>query len=165
MADFSAAAPSEPEKRTVVHDRAARPDAPSERRDLARLLLLIAAGALFGAAILALAYQTRASWTEARDWVVPVTVPFYALSGLALAHLVLRRAWREASAGLVFLALALALTGFNLWRAVLTSGPDGLRDGLSIAAAIFLALAIAALLSAMAWVEACRPVRPPASGL
>ena len=162
MADFSAATPVEPEKRTAVHDRASRPAAPPARRDLARLLLLIALGALFGAALLALAYQARASWTEARDWVVPVTVPLYALGGIALAYLTLRRAWREASAGLVFLGLTLALTGFNLWRAALTNGPDGLRDGLSIGAAVCLAIALAAFLAAMAWVEARRPVRPPA---
>lgn len=161
MPDFAAAAPAEPAKRDDVHERGTRPSAPIDRRALARLLLLVAAGAVLGAALLALAFQSRASWTEARDWVVPVTVPLYALGGLALAALALRRAWLEAATGIVFLGLAVALTGFNLWRAALTDGPDGLRDGLSIGAAVCLALAIAAFLGAAAWVEARRPLRPP----
>ena len=161
MPDFAAAAPVEPAKRDAVHERDARPSAPADRHGVMRLLLLVAVGAVLGAALLALAFQSRASWTEARDWVVPVTVPLYALGGVALASLALRRAWMAASGGLVFLGLAVALTGFNLWRAALTSGPDGLRDGLSIGAAVCLALAIAAFLAAAAWVETRRPAPPP----
>ncbi len=164
MADLTAAAPVEPEKRGAVHDRETRPAAPAGRRDIGRLLLLILVGALFSAALIALAFQARASWTETRDWVVPVTIPLYALGGVALAYLALRRAWREASAGLALLFVAVALTGFNLWRAALTTGPDGLRDSFSITTGVLLGFAIAALLGAMAWVEAKRPCRPPASG-
>ena len=165
MADFTAAAPVETEKSAVVHDRDTRPKAPGDRQDLGRYLLLIVVGVVFTAALIALAYQARASWTEVRDWVVPVTIPFYALGGISLAYLVLRRAWMEASAGLTFLVLTVALTGFNLWRAALTTGPDGLRDNLSITAGVLLAVTIAALLGAMVWVEARRPVRPPAPEL
>ena len=96
---------------------------------------------------------------------MPVTIPFYALGGISLAYLVLRRAWREASAGITLLVVTVALTGFNLWRAALTTGPDGLRDSLSITAGVLLAVTIAALLGAMVWVEARRPVRPPAPEL
>ncbi len=162
MADFTAAAPVEPEKSAAVHDRDTRPGAPADRRDLGRLLLLIAVGVLFGAALIALAYQARASWTEVRDWVVPVTIPLYAIGGIALAYLVLRRAWLAASTGLTLLFLTVALTGFNLWRAALTTGPDGLRDSLSISAGVLLGATIAALTAGMVWVEARRPSRPPA---
>ena len=165
MADFSAAAPVEPEKSEVVHDRDTRPDAPSDRQDLGRLLLLIAVGVLFSAALIALAFQARASWTEVRDWVVPVTIPLYALGGISLAYLVLRRAWLAASAGLTLLFITVALTGFNLWRAALTTGPDGLRDSFSITIGVLLGFTIAALAAAMVWVEARRPSRPPAPEL
>ena len=165
MADFSAAAPVEPEKSEGVHDRDTRPDAPSDRQDLGRLLLLVAVGVLFSAALIALAFQARASWTEVRDWVVPVTIPLYALGGISLAYLVLRRAWLAASAGLTLLFITVALTGFNLWRAALTTGPDGLRDSFSITIGVLLGFTIAALAAAMVWVEARRPSRPPAPEL
>ena len=165
MADFSAAAPVEPDKSEVVHDRDTRPGAPSDRRDYGRLLLHIAVGVAFTAAFVALAYQARASWTDPRDWVVPVTIPLYALGGVSLAYLVIRRAWLEASTGVTLLFFAVALTGFDLWRAALTSGADGLRDSFSITIGVLLGFSIAALAAGMAWVEARRPSKPPAPEL
>ncbi len=171
MADFSAAAPVEPDKSEVVHDRDTRPDAPSDRRDYGRLLLHIAVGVAFTAAFVALAYQARASWTDPRDWVVPVTIPLYALGGVSLAYLVLRRAWLEASTGATLLFFAVALTGFDLWRAAVITDPnglreaDGLRDSFSITIGVLLGFSIAALAAGMAWVEARRPSKPPAPEL
>ncbi|MDE2670007.1 MAG: hypothetical protein OXI51_10180 [Chloroflexota bacterium] len=165
MADFSAAAPVEPDKSEVVHDRDTRPGPPADRRDYLRLLLHIAVAAACTAAFVALAFQARASWTEVRDWVVPVTIPLYALGGISLAYLVLRRAWMEASTGVTLLFFAVALTGFDLWRAALTTGPDGLRDSFSITIGVLLGFSIAALAAGMAWVEARRPSRPPAPEL
>ncbi len=165
MADFSAAAPVEPDKSEVVHDRDTRPGAPADRQDYVRLLLHIAVAAAFTAAFVAIAFQARASWTEVRDWVVPVTIPLYALGGISLAYLVLRRAWLEASTGVTLLFFAVALTGFDLWRAALTTGPDGLRDSFSITIGVLLGVSIAALAAGMAWVEARRPARPPAPEL
>ena len=165
MADFSAAAPVEPDKSEVVHDRETRPGAPADRQDYGRLLLHIAVGVAFTAAFVAIAFQARASWTEVRDWVVPVTIPLYALGGISLAYLVLRRAWLEASAGVTLLFFAVALTGFDLWRAALTTGPDGLRDSFSITIGVLLGFSIAALAAGMAWVEARRPSKPPAPEL
>ena len=162
MADFTAASPVETEKSEVVHDRATRPDAPADRQDLGRLLLLIVVGIAFTAALVAIAFQARASWTEVRDWVVPVTIPFYALGGVSLAYLVLRRAWMAASAGVTLLFFTVALTGFDLWRAALTTGPDGLRDAFSITIGVLLGFAIAALAAATLWVELRTPSRPPA---
>lgn len=162
MADFTAARPVETDKSEVVHDRATRPDAPADRRDLGRQLLLIVLGIAFTAALVAIAFQARASWTEVRDWVVPVTIPFYALGGISLAYLVLRRAWMAASAGLTLLFITVALTGFDLWRAALTTGPDGLRDSFSITIGVLLGVTIAALAAGMLRVEARRPSRPPA---
>lgn len=165
MADFSAAAPVEPDKSEVVHDRDTRPGAPADRQDYVRLLLHIAVAAAFTAAFVAIAFQARASWTEVRDWVVPVTIPLYALGGISLAYLVLRRAWLEASTGVTLLFFAVALTGFDLWRAALTTGPDGLRDSFSITIGVLLGVSIATLAAGMAWVEARRPARPPAPEL
>ncbi len=165
MADFSAAAPVEPDKSEVVHDRGTRPGAPADRQDYGRLLLHIAVGVACTAAFVAIAFQARASWTEVRDWVVPVTIPLYALGGISLAYLVLRRAWLEASAGVTLLFFAVALTGFDLWRAALTTGPDGLRDSFSITIGVLLGFSIAALAAGMAWVEARRPSKPPAPEL
>lgn len=165
MADFSAAAPVEPDKSEVVHDRDTRPGAPADRQDYVRLLLHIAVAAAFTAAFVAIAFQARASWTEVRDWVVPVTIPLYALGGISLAYLVLRRAWLEASTGVTLLFFAVALTGFDLWRAALTTGPDGLRDSFSITIGVLLGFSIAALAAGMAWVEARRPSKPPAPEL
>ena len=165
MADFSDAAPVEPDKSEVVHDRDTRPGAPADRQDYVRLLLHIAVAAAFTAAFVAIAFQARASWTEVRDWVVPVTIPLYALGGISLAYLVLRRAWLEASTGVTLLFFAVALTGFDLWRAALTTGPDGLRDSFSITIGVLLGVSIAALAAGMAWVEARRPARPPAPEL
>ncbi len=162
MADFTAARPVETEKSEVVHDRASRPDAPADRQDLRRLLLLIVVGIAFTAALVAIAFQARASWTEVRDWVVPVTIPFYALGGISLAYLVLRRAWMAASAGVTLLFFTVALTGFDLWRAALTTGPDGLRDSFSITVGVLLGFTIAALAAGMLWVELRNPSRPPA---
>lgn len=165
MADFSAAAPVEPDKSEVVHDRDTRPAPPADSRDYVRLLLHIAVAAAFTAAFVALAFQARASWTEVRDWVVPVTIPLYALGGISLAYLVLRRAWMAASTGLTLLFIIVALTGFDLWRAALTTGPDGLRDSFSITIGVLLGFSIAALAAGMAWVEARRPSKPPAPEL
>ena len=165
MADFSAAAPVEPDKSEVVHDRDTRPGAPADRQDYGRLLLHIAVGVACTAAFVAIAFQARASWTEVRDWVVPVTIPLYALGGISLAYLLLRRAWLEASTGVTLLFFAVALTGFDLWRAALTTGPDGLRDSFSITIGVLLGVSIAALAAGMAWVEARRPSRPPAPEL
>ncbi|HCV00071.1 MAG: hypothetical protein CL897_04420 [Dehalococcoidia bacterium] len=161
MADFTAARPVEAEKSVVVHDRQARPEGPSDRQDLGHMLLLVVIGVIFSAALIALAFQARASWTEVRDWVVPLTIPAYAIGGISLAYLVSRRAWMEVSTGLTLLFFTVALTGFNLWRAALTTGPDGLRDNLSITTGVFLGLSIAALAAGMVWVEARRPTRPP----
>ncbi len=165
MADFSAAAPVEPDKSEVVHDRDTRPGAPADRQDYGRLLLHIAVGVACTAAFVAIAFQARASWTEVRDWVVPVTIPLYALGGISLAYLLLRRAWLEASTGVTLLFFAVALTGFDLWRAALTTGPDGLRDSFSITIGVLLGFSIAALAAGMAWVEARRPSKPPAPEL
>ena len=161
MADFTTPIPIEPEKVAFLHDRSNRPAAPSGRRNIGGYLLLVVIGIGFSAALLALAFQARASWTEARDWVVPVTVPFYAIGGVALAYLVMRRAWLAASAGLVLGGLALAFTAFNLWRAALTSGEDALRDWLSILTGIAVGLAIAAVSAGMVWIEVRRSSSPP----
>ena len=161
MPDFSVPAPIETEKVDFLHDRATRPAAPSARRDVGQLVLLIVVGVALGAAMLALGFQARATWAETRDWVVPVTVPFFAIGGVALAYLLLRRAWMEASVGLMLLGLVLAVTVLNLWRAGLTTGDDGLRDALTIIAGIALGLAIAAFIAGMTWVEVKRPAGPP----
>ena len=161
MADFSTPAPVEPIKSDVVHDRTTRPDAPSDGPDLERWYLLIMLGLLFTAAFIALAFQARASWPEIRDWVVPAVIPFCSIAGMCLAHLLVRRAWMAASVGLTLLFFVVALTGFDLWRAALTTGPDGLRDSFSITIAVLMGVMAASLLGGTLWTEWKNPARPP----
>ncbi len=162
MADLTAAAPIETEKDADVHGRSDRPWIPVDRQGQMRMLVILLVWTLCAAALVALAFQARASWTEARDWVVPMTIPFYAIGGIAMTYLFLRGAWLAASAGLTFLFIIVALTGFDLWRAALTTGPDGLRDSFSITIGVLLGVTVACFLGAMAWVEIRRPERPPA---
>ena len=161
-ANFSAAVPVETEKAGYIHERAERPVEPQTQRDWGRFLLLIVLGIAFTAAFVALAFQTRAGWDDPREWVVATTVPFYAIAGVGLAYLFVRRAWVEATPALGMLATVLTFTIGNLARAAETSGPDDFRDGLSIATGIFLGLTVLAVLVAVVLVEWRNPTRPPA---
>ncbi|MGI8927204.1 MAG: hypothetical protein ACR2HN_11250 [Tepidiformaceae bacterium] len=162
MADFSRAAPAEAQKSTEVHDRGARPDAPPSRltatlRNNVGMLL----GFAFAMGFMALAFQTRATWDSHRDWVVPVTVPFWAIGGVALGHLLGRRQFVATGPALLLLMLAMVLTALNIWRGAETDGGDGLRDAMTIATAVLLTLALLALLGALVWLEAKHPTKAP----
>ncbi len=166
MANLTAPMPMEAEKTPWVHDRARIPARPATTN---RDLLVRYQGLLLGLALalgfMVLAFQTRATWTTHRDWVVPMTVPFWAGAGVALGHLIDRRMWREAAPGLVLLAVAIGLTGVNDVRGMQVDGSDGLRDALSIITGTVCGLMIAALLGALVWVEMKNQTKaaPPAA--
>lgn len=154
MPDLTARAPIEPEKTEWLHDRSRIPARPSAS---IRELVVRYRGWLIGFALAlgltVLAFQTRASWENHRDWVVPMTVPFWASTGLALGLLIDRQRWKAVGPGIVLLVIALVLTGVNIWRGTETSGQDNWRDALSIVSGVVLGFMVAAFLAALAWSE------------
>lgn len=153
MADFTLPAPYEPQKADELHRAEAKPKPP--RLPLPQLLrahATIILGTALGLGFVALAFEARASWGSHRDWVVPVTVPFWALAGVAMASLLLRRRWAEAAAGLALLAVVLALTAVDVWAAF-ADASDALRDALAILTGIALGAMVAATLAGYLWSE------------
>ncbi len=162
MADFTAAIPVEEKKSDFLHDRSLLPSAPRPRTpDLIKRYLPIALGVAIAMGIELLAYQTRATLQGNRDWVVPVTTPFFGIGGVALGALIARNQWIAATPGILLMLLAVTLTVLNIWRGSVTDGPDVLRDVLSSVAGAMLAFSLLALLIALVWVELTRPTRAP----
>ncbi len=163
MANMQAAAPVEEAKLgDYLHDRARIPEAPRVRPpDLVRRYLPFAFGLLFAAGAMALAFTTRATWTTQRDWVVPVTTPFWAIAGVALGYLVARGKFQALASAGSFLVLALVLTFINVYRGYLTEGQDDGRDALSILTAFVLAIVVLLLIVAVVRVVVERS-EPPA---
>ena len=159
MADFASSVPSEPEKSgDYLHDRARIPAlwALLSTDTLVRLSGPIL-GLLFSLGFTALAFQSRASWTVGRDWVVPALVPAFVLGGVAFGYLVERRRWRVRGPSLLLLVIVLWLTAMNAWRGQIVDHPDKLRDAMTIITTVALALLLATLVGSMAWVEARQP--------
>ncbi len=162
MANLSAPVPVEPEKIPWVHDRSRIPAAPATSwKDRAVQFQGLALGLLLALGFTALAFQTRDSWTVRRDWVVPMTIPFWATAGVALGHLVARRLWKDAAPGLALLVVAIALIGANDLRALQVDGSDNLRDALSILTGVDLGLMVVALLVAVFGAEIKNPTKAP----
>ena len=162
MADFTAAAPFEEKKDTSLHDRGARPAAPRwPTRALLKRYLPLALGIAIALGIELLAFQTRATLQGNRDWVVPVTTPFFGIGGVALGALIARNQWIAATPGIVFMLIAVTLTVLNIWRGSVTDGDDVLRDVLSILAGITLALSLVSLIIGLVWVELTQPTKAP----
>lgn len=160
MADFTLPAPFEPEKVHALHEAAAKPSRPTlswQERLRANAVLLL--GTLLGLGLIALAFEARASWHTHRDWVVPTTAPLSVAAGVALAALLVRRAWAAASPALVLLAALLAATGADVWAAV-SGASDALRDALAILAGVLLGFTVAAALAAYLWAEWLRKPAP-----
>jgi hypothetical protein len=153
MADFTLPAPYEPQKEQALHDPRAKPSPPKLAwRDVLRANAVLILGTVLGLGLIALAFEARASWHVHRDWVVPTTSPFYAAAGMAMAALIVRRAWAAAAPSLVLLALLLAVTGVDVWAAF-SGQSDALRDALAILAGVLLGFTVAAALAAYAWAE------------
>ncbi|MEX0781684.1 MAG: hypothetical protein WD557_03470 [Dehalococcoidia bacterium] len=164
MTDWSTPAPVNPEKPNWLHDQAQLPGPPVRRlTEYAAILGPLVLGLVFTGALVALAFWSRASWESHRDWVVPVTVPLLAIGGVAIGYLAARRAWAAAGPAFFLLALAAAFVASNIWRGTATEGSDGLRDALSIMSGVTIALAVAAAVGGMVFVEKTRPTRPPAA--
>jgi hypothetical protein len=162
MAQFSAPAPFEETKPTWLHERDNRPDAPARRTPvLVKRYLPMALGFLFAMGLEALAFETRATFGGQRDWVVPVTTPFFAIGGVALGALLARKQLIAAAPGIVFLCIAVALTIANIWRGQVDDGQDYARDILSILTAVALAAALISLVAAIVWSELRNPTRAP----
>jgi hypothetical protein len=162
MTNWSEPSPYEPTKPHYLHDqeRIPAPPKPSVTEYGKRFSILLV-GFFFTVLLVGLAFQTRDSWGAHRDWVVPMTVPLLGLAGIALAYLLVRRAWLEATPGIVLVMIAVLLGAANLWRGAVVDGPDTLRDVLAISGGVFLSLGVLVLIGAMAWVELRRPTRPP----
>jgi hypothetical protein len=156
MSDFSTKTPIEQEKISWLHDRSVRPvRSPVKIKSVGIIILAV----LTSIALIALAFQARASWDVARDWVVPGTVPLFAVAGVCLVHLLVRRAFRELTPALVFLGLVVIFTILNLVRSGYSDGSDAMRDSFSILTGIFLALTVVSSVIAALAVELRRPVK------
>ncbi len=165
MADLTAQTPTEAEKTGWLHDRSRIPARPAtSAQDLHLRYRGWLLGLVLALGLTALAFQTRASWESHRDWVVPMTVPFWASAGIALGLLVDGRRWKAAAPGIVLLVVALVLTGLNVWRGTETDGQDNWRDALSIVAGVTLGFMVVALLAGLIWSELAGPKeeQPPA---
>jgi hypothetical protein len=168
MADLTAAAPIETEKTgDYLHDMTNRPQPPESRTpDLIKRYTPGALALLLTFAVVALAFETRDSWTSHRDWVIPVNVPFFAIAGLALAHLLIRHEWLAALPGFTLLLVSSVFMAINVWiGAAGAENQDGARLFLAIAGGIGIVFGVIALLIGLVWVEAKRPTRAPAATL
>ena len=156
MSDFSTKTPIEQEKVSWLHDRSARPV-----RSLLEIksVGIVALAVLMSIALIALAFQARASWDVTRDWVVPGTIPLFSVAGVCLIHLLVRRAFRELTPALIFLGLVVIFTILNLVRSGYSDGPDAMRDSFSILTGIFLTLTVVSSGIAALVVELRRPVK------
>ena len=161
-ADFSAPAPVEREKQgDYLHDRERIPDEPKDRMQLVRPYIGMGIGLLLAFLFTGLAFEARDSWNAHRDWVVPATVPFLALAGIAMGHLIWRGEWSAFFPGFLLLLGVIGIEFSNWWRSTLTDGDDVARDVLSIAAGVVLGITVAYLIAAVIWVELKRPTRAP----
>ncbi len=162
MADFESPAPVEEEKTGAsLHDLRNRPGAASStRRELFDRWFPLAVATLAALAMVALTFQTRASWETHRDWVVPVTVPLLVVGGLAFGILLARREWSALLPALVVVAGILVLTGFDIWLDA-EDEKAGLRDGLAASNGVLLGAAVLLSLGALVRVEWSRPARAP----
>jgi len=163
MADFSARAPVEATKAgAYLHDRTRIPRAPKLDRDaLVQRYLGYALGIALALAAMALMFQTRASWTRGREFVVPTTAPLVVIGGIALGHLLARRRFVALTPALLCIGTALTLTAFNIWRGTQVDGPNTGRDVMSLFTGVSVALAVVCLVVALVVVEWRDPVRPP----
>ena len=161
-ANFSASAPSDETKATWLHDRSRIPAAP----DLTRMERLgqygpVLLGIVLALGALALAFQTRDSWSRGREFVVPLTTPILVLGGISLAYLATRGKLSRATWPGGFLLIAVILTVFNAWRGTISSGSDTARDVMSVLAAIVLGIGVVWLILAMVVTELKDPTRAP----
>ena len=164
MADFTAPAPSEAAKiGDYLHDRGHIPAAPAwSPTDLVKRYLPLALGVLFAMGAMALAFQTRASWSSHREWVVPTATPLLAIGGVSLAYMVARGKITSIIWPAGFLFVVIVLTVFNAWRGSISTGHDTARNVMTIFAAILLGIAVVSLIITMVVTEVKDPTKAPA---
>ena len=163
MPNFAAPIPVENEKSgAYLHDRERIPTNPIHSvTEWAKGNQGLILGLVFALGFSALAFQTRSTWHTHRDWVIPVTTPLLALGGVCMGHLVARREIKALMPALGAIAIALALTGFNILRSFYSHGQDTPRDVMTIFTTIAIIFAIAALIFATVQVEVRRPTKAP----
>ena len=162
-ADFSRTVPVNDEKVHALHAQEQLPArARFARADVVKVYLPPALGLLFAVGAVAMAFQARASWESHRDWVVPATIPFLVIGGLAMGYLASRMRLRALAPAVGLLSLTLLFGFLNILRGQWTEGEDGLRDALSTITGVLLGATIISLIVAYAWDEIRNPVRPPA---
>lgn len=161
MANFSLPAPFEAEKSAFIHDRSTRPVRPAvSRAELVRRFAGLGMGLVVAGIMVAIAFQVRAGWDNHREWVVAMSGPFYAIGGISIGHLLARQKWEPVAPALIFLALAAACAGLDI---VADAGDADmvLRDLLSVAGGILVAISIGCALFAALWVEIRTPTKAP----
>lgn len=163
MTDFATPAPIHPDKRTELHDQAAMPKAPAVPvRAIPGRLSIVILGIIFSAAFVAIAFEARAAWESHREWVVATTAPLLVIGAVSFAYLAVRDRFDAAAPGIAFLLISAGIIPLNIWRGNETTGDDALRDAMSIATGVTLALAVLCFTVAAAWIEAKDPARVPA---
>lgn len=162
MADFTAKAPFEAEKANFLHDKAEEPAAPKKSTfDIVRWSTIIALSVLFTIGFVALEFQTRASWDGHRDFAVPVSIPLAAIAGVALAALIVRRAWGSLGIPMALLGIVIALTAVNAVAGVDVQGQDIFRDLLTWTAFVFMVITLIWLVATLIYLEVTRPIQAP----
>ncbi|MCC7365632.1 MAG: hypothetical protein IT303_14800 [Dehalococcoidia bacterium] len=162
-ANFSAAAPTEPEKSgAYLHDRSRIPSPPADDwKSIAKPYGGLAIGLVLAFVLVGLAFETRDTWMAHRDWVVPVTTPLLAIGGVALGHLIWRQQWDLFFTGFLILVALIGLVASNIWRGELVEGEDTGRDVLAIISGITLGLLVVYSVVAVVICEWKRATKPP----
>jgi hypothetical protein len=163
MADLRAAAPVETEKiGAYLHDRSRIPAPPAtDWKARTGPFLWIGLGFVLAMGAEALAFQTRSTWYAHRDWVVPMTTPILALSGVMLGYLLWRGQLMRLAWPLSLIFLALAFTAFNIWAGRVSPHHEG-RDVLAVIIAVLLGVAVVWTILQGIVFEYRNPSRPPA---
>jgi hypothetical protein len=110
--------------------------------------------------MLAIAFQSRAGWENHREWVVATTTPFYAIGGLAIGHLLFRKAYRLLAPTAILLLITVLITALDL-VADANGSSMALRDTYSVAMGVALAATIAVAAASALWLELKDPTKAP----
>lgn len=165
MADFTAKAPVEEIKVEWLHDRESRPKHPPvDWRIALHRYWPLALGLFLALGFQALSYETRAGWSERRDWVEPSLTVFWAAAGMCAGMLFARRVWMLMAPGIFLLIAGLGFTTGNIIRhEAFVDGPDAWLTALDIFAVLCYAAMMCWFFGALVWLEMRNPlkVQPP----
>lgn len=146
MTNFSAPAPTHPDRVHELHDQDALPKAPgTSRLDLAWRYAIIIGGVALAFGLTAMGVQLRAGWESHRDWVVPTAAMGAAVGGVLLAYLLVTGRSRESMVGILLLLVALAFVFIDVLRDA-TGEKGAWSDTFSILGAVALGAGILAVI-------------------